>query len=261
MRRRIAWTLAACLLAGVPQPASTQTADFIASDATLGRVVFGEPFSADGITTLTHTLADGTRIERSVPSKFFRDGEGRTRLEQTILGLTTFGSAADAQYIITIVDPPARVTFTLHPDRRMARKSPMGRPGTIYFGSYKEYVRQRESPPPFAPPARANAGKPQITQGFRVPMAVGRIQGLEAMKEQTVEVIRPGQIGNDRPIHITSERWISSDLGLVLESRYHDPRTGTVEFRLTNIQRAEPPRELFTVPSDYTIVDAPPPGR
>jgi hypothetical protein len=28
---------------------------------------------------------------------------------------------------------------------------------------------------------------------------------------------------------------------------------------LTNVLRTEPPRELFTPPGDYTIVDAPPP--
>jgi hypothetical protein len=42
-------------------------------------------------------------------------------------------------------------------------------------------------------------------------------------------------------------------------SRHHDPRTGDVEYRLTNVTRAEPPRELFQPPADYSIVDAPPP--
>ncbi len=280
-------TLAACVLAGVPQAASAQTADFVATDATLGRVVFGEPFSADGITTLTQTLADGTRIERTVPSRFYRDSQGRLRREQTVLGLTALTLSKDAPLIITIVDPVQRVTYALNPATKVARRTPT--PGLSYEGWRAQFSSLRRPvdetrvfaiddlagppppppppaqpvgpdapPPPPAPPAGASA-KPQITQGFRVPMRVGRIQGLEAVKEQTVEVIRAGQVGNDRPIHITSERWISFELGLVLESRYDDPRTGTVEFRLTNIQRAEPPRELFTVPSDYKIVDAPPP--
>jgi hypothetical protein len=32
-----------------------------------------------------------------------------------------------------------------------------------------------------------------------------------------------------------------------------DPRTGVVEYRLTNINRLEPPMDLFVVPPDYTI--------
>ena len=34
-----------------------------------------------------------------------------------------------------------------------------------------------------------------------------------------------------------------------------DPRSGDTVYRLTNIVRAEPPPDLFTVPSDYRIVD------
>ena len=30
-------------------------------------------------------------------------------------------------------------------------------------------------------------------------------------------------------------------------------RTGVVEYRLTNISRAEPPADLFMLPSDYTV--------
>jgi hypothetical protein len=34
-----------------------------------------------------------------------------------------------------------------------------------------------------------------------------------------------------------------------------DPRAGDTVYRLTNIVRADPPPDLFTVPSDYRIVD------
>ena len=34
-----------------------------------------------------------------------------------------------------------------------------------------------------------------------------------------------------------------------------DPRSGDTVYRLTNIVRSEPPPDLFTVPSDYRIVD------
>jgi hypothetical protein len=34
-----------------------------------------------------------------------------------------------------------------------------------------------------------------------------------------------------------------------------DPRSGETVYRLTSIVRAEPPPDLFTVPSDYRIVD------
>jgi hypothetical protein len=45
----------------------------------------------------------------------------------------------------------------------------------------------------------------------------------------------------------------SPDLKMLVYSRNSDPRTGVVEYKLTNINRAEPPADLFTIPSDYTI--------
>jgi hypothetical protein len=75
--------------------------------------------------------------------------------------------------------------------------------------------------------------------------------------------IPQGRVGNDRPIQITDERWESPELGLLVSSRYSDPRTGVVEYRLTNISRTEPRADLFSVPSDYTVVQQPtppPPG-
>src|SRR5206468_11547216 len=94
-----------------------------------------------------------------------------------------------------------------------------------------------------------------------VPESLGtrQIEGIAANGTKRTEVIPTGRIGNDRPIEITDERWESPELKVLLLSRHHDPRTGDVEYRLTNIVRAEPPRELFAPPSDYTITDAPPP--
>jgi hypothetical protein len=37
--------------------------------------------------------------------------------------------------------------------------------------------------------------------------------------------------------------------------RCRDPRSGDTVSCLTNIVRAEPPPDLFTVPSDYRVVD------
>jgi hypothetical protein len=34
-----------------------------------------------------------------------------------------------------------------------------------------------------------------------------------------------------------------------------DPRSGDTVYRLTNIVRAEPPPDLFTVPPDYRVVN------
>ena len=61
-------------------------------------------------------------------------------------------------------------------------------------------------------------------------------------------------MGNDRPIQITDEQWESPELKLLVASRFSDPRTGVVDYRMTNISRVEPRADLFAVPAGYTEV-------
>ena len=51
-----------------------------------------------------------------------------------------------------------------------------------------------------------------------------------------------------------SDAPLARDLRLLVRSHHHDPRTGDVEYRLANIVRAEPSADLFTIPSDYTVL-------
>jgi len=81
-----------------------------------------------------------------------------------------------------------------------------------------------------------------------------------AIGRKVTSTIAAGQIGNDRPIEITDERWESAELRMLVYSRSSDPRTGVVEYRLTNINRSEPPADLFTIPADYTVVEPAEPG-
>jgi hypothetical protein len=79
------------------------------------------------------------------------------------------------------------------------------------------------------------------------------IEGVEAEGTRTTVTIPAGEIGNERPIEIVSERWYSPELQLVVMTRHSDPRSGETTYKLTNINRAEPAKSLFEVPADYTI--------
>ena len=72
---------------------------------------------------------------------------------------------------------------------------------------------------------------------------------------RTTVTIPAGEIGNELPINIVSERWFSPDLKVLVMSRQSDPRFGETTYRLTNITRAEPSPHLFEIPADFTIVD------
>jgi hypothetical protein len=75
--------------------------------------------------------------------------------------------------------------------------------------------------------------------------------GVKAEGTMTTHTIPAGQIGNERPIEVTSERWFSPDLFVVVYAKTSDPRAGDTIYRLTNIKRSEPSPDLFKVPADY----------
>ncbi len=79
------------------------------------------------------------------------------------------------------------------------------------------------------------------------------MQGVLVEGRRTIRTIDAGQVGNELPIEILSERWYSPDLQTVVMTRYYDPRFGETTFALRNLSRTEPDPEFFEVPSDYTI--------
>ena len=295
VQRIIGACAAAWLAAG--STAAAQTQDFL-SGTPINAVVRDAPFSAEGITTVTQTLADGTRIERTTTSRFYRDSAGRMRRDQTIMGLAALDPSRESETLITIVDPIAEATYVLNPVTKMARRAPPpppppppplagggtlgpgargrgqapGAPTTGVASGRRSASGEQQGPPP-PPPQPPPPPPPPPASGDVRPapgqadasrtesLGTRQIEGLTAMGRKTVTTIAAGQIGNDRPIVVTDEQWESTALNLLVFSKHHDPRTGDVEYRLTNVSRAEPPAYLFAVPADYTVVDGLSPRR
>ena len=79
------------------------------------------------------------------------------------------------------------------------------------------------------------------------------VNGALAQGTRTTETIPQGKIGNDRPIKIVNERWISNDLQMLVKSTSSDPRFGDTTYQLTNIVQSSPDPTLFQIPADYTL--------
>ena len=84
------------------------------------------------------------------------------------------------------------------------------------------------------------------------------IEGVECEGTRSTTTIAAGEIGNELPIEIVFERWYSPELQTVVMSKQSDPRFGENTYRLTNINRSEPPHTLFEVPAEYTLQEAGP---
>lgn len=224
-----------------------------------GQVVKGAPYSAESVTETTQTLADGNRIHRTMNATVYRDSQGRTRREQAVPILSSTGANSQPAQIVTIVDPVAGVAYSLEPQTRTARKLPAPGQGLPV-------------PPPPPHFEGAGGGAPVVVGmiGGGVAHAAGApkseplgkrtIEGVECDGTRLTTTIPAGQIGNDRPIETVMERWYSAQLQTVVMSVRKDPMMGETTFRLTNINRSEPPASLFQVPADYTVKEGPPEG-
>jgi hypothetical protein len=200
-----------------------------------------------------------------VRSKFYRDSAGRVRREQAILGLDSLLGAmsSETQTAITITDPVAGIVYSLDSVRKEARRM------LILGDGYRRIL-----PPSTPAPVPSGRGEVSVTSPSIITLApkapsaptaplpapkteslgTRQIEGLSATGEKTTTMIPVGRIGNDRPIEIFDERWVSPDLKVVLLLRHRDPQTGEVEFRLTNIKRTEPSPDLFKVPAGTAII-------
>jgi hypothetical protein len=265
---------------------------FIASEGFGGKVVKNAPYSADSVTETVQTLGDGNRIVNKITSRVYRDSEGRTRREQTLKGLGLVGTGDEPLQTIFINDPVAGVTYSLDTRSHTAHKSvPFKFEMTTRAGAPAEGQRVEIRTGPGAaasanvivaaplggpPPAGAPAGPPPIEE-FSLRAAEGAssyvfrtrtaasdnevkeqlgkqlIEGVEAEGTRTTITIPAGEIGNDRPIEIVSERWYSPELQLVVMTRHSDPRSGETTYKLTNINRTEPAKSLFEVPPGFTV--------
>ncbi len=368
------------IIQGVPAtPLRGDTFTFVATEMSFDhKVVKGAPYSAEGVTESVQTLADGNRIVRKQSSQIYRDGEGRTRREYTISALGPWGTQEDPPRTVSINDPVAKVSYTLDPRTRTARKFSVAAVSTVRgnatvtalgggvralearAGELRELETKAMSDVKSVPASRVvksvdavntsksaphgrglvavkikvnaagavesaeavtgdEALRPAAVEAARqwrfkpgeaetgaisfnfetgkanVPGEVVRIlelkkdkdgvkgnhtmilstvkphtppnvqteklgkqlvEGVEAEGTRTTRTIPAGEIGNEQPIQIVSERWYSPELQVTVMTRQSDPRVGETIYRLTNIVRAEPAATLFQLPSDYTVKDA-----
>jgi hypothetical protein len=239
-----------------------------------GRVVKNAPYSAEGITETTRSLADGTKISQQTKSKVYRDSDGRTRREQTLAAIGEWSAAGEAPNTVTISNPVAGETYILDAKEKVARKIKVSiqekiqtAGGTVKHDPPDVIVAAPMAATSVALPLhrrmihQENAGPgPHMLflggrEGDSKEEALGdrNIEGVIAKGTRVTTTLAVGKIGNDRPITIVHESWFSPELQAVVLSETKDPLSGDITYRLTNIQRANPPASLFEVPSDYNV--------
>lgn len=250
---------------------SDQQADSLGTDTVIvgdrggrggrgGQGVTGSPVSAREETRTVQTLGDGTQIESSNVSQFYRDNQGRTRTERTVDGKT----------IINIVDPVAGTRITLDPAAKTATRITMitgaargGRggggqvtslifsapSGTVVPGILMSVPAKRVCDTP------SGCGPQSNRQVKNEDLGLQMTNGVMAEGTRVTNTIPVGTIGNNRDIHEVNERWYSKDLQMMVKTINSDPRFGTTTYEMTNISQAAPDAGLFMIPAGYAVTE------
>jgi hypothetical protein len=213
-----------------------------------GKVVKGAPFSATATSETTETLQDGSVLHRTSQVSMYRDSQGRSRHEVTLSGFGPTSASGGPKKLVMISDPVAGTHYMLDADQKIAHQRPFHQHG----GSAASSADAAEGPNFDRMQEREQK---DIAAGLLKKESLGTqtIDGVVAEGTRTTRIIPAGQIGNEKPLSVVSERWYSADLQIVLKTTRTDPRTGTTTYTVTNVQRTEPAATMFTIPAGYTV--------
>lgn len=234
----------------------------------------GNPYTAVKKTTIIQKLTDGTTINRENSITEARDSQGRTMVQNSMAEMQGHNITHT-----NVMDPVARThTFWMSQSKQATRihmsdlRGPAQQSGPA-MGLGSGSIGAVSNVPTLSPTIRAEGTGTVLTSGI-VTATAGAVRDPNLRPETKTEklggktiagvyaegtrltVTYPvGFFGNDKPIIVFHERWMSSDLKLVLLSVDDDPRTGTRITEVTNLDRGEPNPSLFQVPEGYTIRD------
>jgi hypothetical protein len=197
------------------------------------KIVTGAPMTVVLTTSRDQSLSDGNTIHNGHQATVYRDSQGRVRRDVQF-ELATTATGASTHNMVLIMDPVADKRYMLNPDRKIAHEVPMRPP---------------------KPPAGEGPG-PAWKSGDNVTteqLGTKTIMGLQATGTRVTRTIPAGQIGNAKAINVVTERWVSNDLQIPLETTHIDPMMGTVTTKATSVNRNEPDASLFQVPADYKV--------
>ena len=180
----------------------------------------GAPYSADQMMEHTFTQASGASTTKtSVIGHFFRDSQGRTRMERA--------QKPAPIWLTEIFDPVGGFGYLLDEQNKVA---------------HRMALQQRLDT---SPTETGRSGTISEKLGMRT------IEGVTAEGTRTTTTSHAGVVGNSIPKSLTIETWDSKELKENLLTK----SSNGYSTWLTNLSRAEPDPTRFQLPVDYTVVD------
>lgn len=221
--------------------ASAKTSD--SSAKTSGSVLVlptsGAPMSFDQIEEWHHKLEGIASAVETVKTNVYRDSSGRLRMERTTPEGSSH-SSTPSNDVIHIIDPVAgsRVMLVNTGTEKVGYRFFLPKSSGVRFVNYSLAGVGDQGGSSRNSSRTENLGK-RIIEGIEFD-GIRIVEASEGEPEFTKTV----------------EQWYSADLnliGLLVVSKPNETYTA----RIQNVHRNEPAPDLFTVPSDYIVVEAP----
>ena len=204
-------------------------------------VVKDLPFSAQLSLETEQLLGDGTRIARKTGGSIYRDSSGRLREELTMPVPSPASVPTDIGIMVILYDPSLGAHWILMPAAKAAMKMTM----------------------PTAPKGKGNADSNAEENlrtfggfengGTAEKLGAQNVEGVTATGTRYTHTVPAGQLGNDQPLQLITERWYSSEMRMTVSLKRSDPMTGSKILKLMEIRQQQPDAALFSVPADYQV--------
>jgi hypothetical protein len=190
-----------------------------------GTTVTGHAFQAKFTITRTETLADKNTITNTTIGILARDNNGNTYRDVTLPAIGPWASSGKSREFVYIRNVTKQMNYI------------------ITNGTYEAFAIKQHNP---RPDGRDQAPNPSKANNVTVqdnPSATytdGKTTYHNVDYRKTIRTIPAGEIGNKNDIVITTERWYSKDLEVVLQETRSDPRFGTSTYQLSGIEIGAP---------------------
>jgi hypothetical protein len=201
---------------------------------------FSAPFSATVVTTVVQRTPDGGRVARKMVAKYYRDSFGRERVEYAP-NSNAGGDTPTAALVMPNPYAPRDRVFLVDDAAKIVELTDHNIIAASFNGVRKISV-------------------PTALRRFTdFPAAEIRHSGnglFENLGSREFGVVEANGVRFTTTLSkAMSERWLSPELGFVVHAREVDPERGwDIEYTLRDIQRTEPPQELFVMPVGYKYV-------
>ena len=221
------------------------------------------PYSAVMKSSFEQKLGDGNAIHTMTQSHQARDSAGRTMTEMKQGCVLGEDGQMHERSNVSVNDPVARTNMNWQ-----VGDDQLPKVVRVYHQPQPNAPLRTVTPPP-QPSAEQLAQQQKMMQAARAQQALQQkenhtedlgtkdFNGVLAHGTRTTRTIPAGEEGNDQPLVVINERWMSREMGLTVMTISDDPRRGRTVTEYEDLMLGEPDPAVFQPPAGYTVQEQP----